>query len=125
MSHVTNSFIVTLHPGIVQTHLSLFKGGGGDFDYLPQRGDLKIKKRGWKYGAGAGPLKRGRLTLFLFNFFKVYYVYIYKLLYPLQNCVMHLKKNYFFCNHNFMKKGHSKLSKNDPENISRFKITYL
>ena len=30
---------------------------------------------------------------------------------------MHLKKNYFFCNHNFMKKGYSKLSKNDPENI--------
>ena len=62
MSHVTNSFIVTLHPGIVQTHLSLFKGGeggGGDFDYLPQRGDLKFKKRGCKYGAGAGPLKGG------------------------------------------------------------------
>ena len=80
MSHVTNSFIVTLHPGIVQTPLSLFKGdgggGGGDFDYLPERGDLKIKKRGWKYGAGAGPLKRERLTLFLINFFKVYYVYI-------------------------------------------------
>ena len=37
--------------------------------------------------------------------------------YPLQNCVMHLKKNYFFCHHNFMKKGHSKLSKNEPENI--------
>ena len=75
MSHVTNLFIMTLHSGIVQTHLPLFKGGG-DFDYLPQRADLKIKKRGWKYGAGAGSLKRGRLTLFLFNFFKVYHVYI-------------------------------------------------
>ena len=36
------------------------------------------------------------LTLFLFNFFKVYHSCIEKLLYPLQNCVMHLKKNYFF-----------------------------
>ena len=32
--------------------------------------------------------------------------------------VMHLKKKKIFCHHNFMKKGHSKLSKNEPENIS-------
>ena len=37
---------------------------------------LKIKKRGWKYGAGTGLLKGGELTLFLFNFFKVYHFYI-------------------------------------------------
>ena len=30
---------------------------------------------------------------------------------------MRIKKNYFFCHHNFMKKGHYKLSKNEPENI--------
>ena len=55
---------------------------------------------------------------FLFNFFKVYHFYIQKLLYALQNCVMHLKKkNFFFCRPNFMKKGHSKLFKNEPENI--------
>ena len=30
---------------------------------------------------------------------------------------MHLKGNYFFCHHNFMKKGDSKLSKNELENI--------
>ena len=40
-----------------------------------------------------------------------------ELLYPLQNCVMHLKKKYFFRHHNFKKKGHSKLSKNEPENL--------
>ena len=27
------------------------------------------------------------------------------------------RKTIFFCHHNFMKKGHSKLSKNEPENI--------
>ena len=36
--------------------------------------------------------------------------------YPLQNCFMHLKTIFFF-HHNFMKKGHSNLSKNEPENI--------
>ena len=30
---------------------------------------------------------------------------------------MHFKKNYLFYHHNFMKKGHSKLSKNETENI--------
>ena len=34
-----------------------------------------------------------RVALFLFIFFvKVYHFYIHKLLYPLQNCVMHLKE---------------------------------
>ena len=36
--------------------------------------------------------ERGELALFLFNFFKVYHFYIYKLLYPLQNFVMYSKK---------------------------------
>ena len=49
------------------------------------------------------------MTPFLFNYFKVYHFYILKLLYPLQNCVMQKKKIIFFCHHNFMKKGHSKL----------------
>ena len=59
------------------------KDGGVNFDYLPQRlgGDLKFKKMGWKYDAGAGLLKGlggggGGLALFLFNFFKVYHLYI-------------------------------------------------
>ena len=37
----------------------------------------------------------GMLALFLFNFFQIYYFY-FKLLYPLQNCVINLTKNYFF-----------------------------
>ena len=45
---------------------------------------------------GGGEGGGGGLALFLLNFFKVYCFYIYKLLYPLQNCVMHLKKNNFF-----------------------------
>ena len=49
-------------------------------------------------------LKGEGLALFLFNFFKVYHFQIQKLLYPLENCVMHLKKKKL-------------LSKNEPENI--------
>ena len=30
---------------------------------------------------------------------------------------MHFNKKYFFYQHNFRKKGHSKLSNNEPENI--------
>ena len=64
--------------------------------YLPwSEVDLRNFKKGWTYGAGAGLLKRGGLTLVLFNFFKVYHFYIEKLLYPLQNCAMHLKKKNF------------------------------
>ena len=37
--------------------------------------------------------------------------YILKLVYSLQNCVAHLKKTFFNCQHNFMKK---KLPKNLP-----------
>ena len=57
------------------------------------------------------------LALLLFNFSKAYHFCIQKLLYPLQNCVMHLRTIIFFCRYNFMKKGHSKLSKNEPETI--------
>ena len=54
-----------------------FKGGGQSKFWLPPSGGTwKFKKRGWKYGAGAGLLKRmervGGLALFLFNFFKFY-----------------------------------------------------
>ena len=49
--------------------------------------------------------------------FKVYHFNIQKLLQLWQNCAMHLKKKKIFCHHNFREKGHSKLSKNDPENI--------
>ena len=59
-------------------------------------------------------LKGRGLALFLFKFFKVYHFLIQKLLYHFQNWVMHLKK-----------KGHSKLSKNESENIPQIKINYL
>ena len=43
---------------IVRTPLFLKGGGVVNFNYLSQRGNLKNQKRGWKYSAGAGLLKR-------------------------------------------------------------------
>ena len=44
-------------------------------------------------GVGAG----GADTLiFLFNFFNVYHFFYLEIALPFANCVMHLKKNYFF-----------------------------
>ena len=37
---------------------------------------IHLAKRGWKYGAEAGVLKRKGTALFLSNFFKVYDLYI-------------------------------------------------
>ena len=64
-----------------------------NFHCLPRSGDLKIKK-GIKYGAGSGLFKKGGWD----------FPYNSLLFYSLQNCVMHLKKNYFFCHQNLMKK---------------------
>ena len=92
-------FLVKIAYNIVRTPSPFLKRGEVNFDYLPWRGGIwKIRKRGWKYRAWAGSLKKrvGRLTLFLFNFFNVYHFCIQKLLYPLQNFVIHLEKIYFF-----------------------------
>ena len=97
----------------------------------------KLKNRGWKYGAGAGLLKKGgggwhfsylvfsRFIIFTFgklrirNFrnlkFKIEHLDITLLFAKL--CYAFEEKFFFFCHHNFMKKGSSKLSKNEPENI--------
>ena len=53
----------------------------------------------------------------VFNFFKVYHFYIrnYFTVCKIVLCIW--RKIIFFFHHNFMKKGHSKLSKKEPENI--------
>ena len=96
-----------------------FYSGEVSLDYLPRRGegDLKNFKKGWKYGAGAGLLKRGggwHLSYLIFSRFIIFTFWNYFILCKIVVC----KKNYFFLSNSLMKKGHSKLSKNEPENIS-------
>ena len=65
---------------------------------------MKMKNRSHIYDINLGTRevggRGGGLALFLFNFLEVYHFYFHvqklKLLYSLQNCVTHLKKNYFF-----------------------------
>ena len=85
----------TAFPGH-SSDLPFFKGTRSKFKYFP----------------GSG----GNL-----NFLKFCHFYIQKLLFPWQNCVTYLKTNYFFCHHTLMKKSHSKLSKNEPENIQKLR----
>ena len=52
------------------------------------QGQVLLKREGGGWG--------GLSLLLLFNFFKFHHFYNYKLLYPLQNCVTHLRKNHLF-----------------------------
>ena len=88
----------------------LKEGSAGSKFWLPppeKRGIWKIKEKGWKYGAGAGPLKRGGWH-FSFLIFSRFIIFTFRnyltLCYPLQNCVMHLKKKSFSVTIIFWKK---------------------
>ena len=59
----------------------------------------------------------GGLALSLLNFFKVYHFYFQNYFNLSKIVVCIWRKIIFFCHHNFMQKGHSKLPKNEPENI--------
>ena len=84
---------------------------------LGGEGLWKILKRGWKYGAGAGLLKRGgwNFSYLIFSRFIIFTFRNYFTLCKIVLCIW--RKIIFFCHHNFMNKGYSKLSKNEPENI--------
>ena len=80
---------------------------------------LKIKKRGWKYDPGAGLLKGGGTSTwhFFYLIFSRFIIFTFRN-YFLCKIVLCIGRNItFFCHHNFMKKCHYNLSKNEPENI--------
>ena len=108
--HIVNSYHSSDPP--------LFKGGEVNFKYLCRRGGIwKIKKREWKYGAGASLLKRGSWH-FSYLIFSRFIIFAIRNYFTLCKIVLYIwRRMIFFCHHNFMKKGHSKLSKNEPEDI--------
>ena len=110
--------------------------GGVNFDYLPQRGGSeKLKKGGGSIVQGQVFLKEGgwhcsylMLSRFIIFTFTNYFT-LYKIVMHLQViliiCIILKLLLFFSCHHNFIKKGNSKLSKNEPESIPEIKITYL
>ena len=75
------------------------------------QGQFFLKGGGWHFSYLIFP----RFIIFTFrNYFTLYKV------------VLHIwRKIIFFCHHNFIKECHSKLPKNELENIPQFKLTYL
>ena len=81
-------------------------------------GTLKNLKRDISMIQGQVLLKGRGLALFLFNFsYLRFIIFTCKNYFTLCKIVLCIWKKNFFCHYNFMKKSHSKLSKNDPENI--------
>ena len=97
----------------------LFLKEGVNFDSIPSRGEGSQKlKRGWKYGAGAGLLKGGWGWHFSYWVFPRFIIFTFRNYFTLCKILSYIwGKIIFFCHHNFRKKGHSKVSRNEPENI--------
>ena len=93
----------------------LFKGGSITSPW----GIWKIKKRGGSLVQRQVFLKGGEgvwhFSYLIFSRFIIFTFRNYFTLYRIVLCIW--RKIIFFCHHNFMKKGHSKLSKNEPENV--------
>ena len=69
-----------------------------------------------KQGAGTAPIQCFQGLSFLHFYFTLYKIVMH-LQVILIICIILLLLLFFSCHHNFMKKGNSKLSKNEPENI--------
>ena len=101
----------------------LFKGGGGKF-WLPSPEGAT-----WKLKKGGGSILQGQVLLkgwgregggwhFSYLIFSRCIIFTFRNYFTLCKIVLCIwRKIIFFCHHNFTKKGHSKLSKNKPENI--------
>ena len=64
---------------------------------------------------------------FSYLFFSKFIIFTFRnyLLYSLQTVLRIWKQKFFFYHHSFMKKRHSRLFKNDPENMPWVKTTWL
>ena len=76
-----------------------------------------------KTSKGGGSMVQGQVFLkggwhFSYLIFSRFIIFTFRYYFTLCKIVLYIwRKIIFFCHHNFMKKGHSKLSKNEPENI--------
>ena len=103
---------------IVRTPPSFPYLKGGDLILLPPPdggggGWLKIKKKRWKYGAGAGLLKRGDwhfsyliFSKFVIFTFRNYFILCKIVLYNFAKLCYAFEEKFFFFHHNFRKKSY-------------------
>ena len=84
----------------------------------PGEGESENFLKRWKYCAGADLLKRRGPGTFPIYFFQGLLFLHLEIILPFAEwCHAFEGKKLFFCHHSFMTKGHSKLAKNEPENI--------
>ena len=98
------------------------KEGGSKFRLSPPEGGIwKIKKGGGSMVQGQVLLKeRGdwHFSYLIFSRFIIFTFFTFRNYFTLCKIVLCIwRKTIFFCHHNFMKKDHYKLPKNEPENI--------
>ena len=113
-------FLIKIVYNIVRTPSPFLKRGEVNFDYLPWSGESeKLEKRDGSIEHGQVLLKKAwggwHFSYLIFSRFIIFTFRNYFTLCKIVLCIW--RKIIFFCHHNFMKKGHSKLSKNEPENI--------
>ena len=105
-------FLIKIVYNIVRTPIFL-KRGKVNLDYLPRRGEYE------KLEKGGGSMVKGQVgwhfSYLIFSRFIIFTFRNYCTLCKIVLCIW--RKTIFFCHRNFMKKGHSDLSKNEPENI--------
>ena len=79
----------------------------------------KLKKRGGSMVQGQVLLKGGKGAGWHFSylFFQDLSFFNLEITLPFAELCYAFEEKKFFCHHNFMKKGHSNLSKKEPENI--------
>ena len=84
---------------------------------MEKGGNLKITKKGWKYGAGAGlhvcvwgSRREGGCNLPYLVFHQGLSVLCLEITLPFEKLCYAFEKKNFFCYHNFLWKGHSNLS---------------
>ena len=101
--------------------LPFLKGGVKFWLPPPDGGKYELKKGGGTIVERQAFLKGGwgewgwYFSNLIFSRFIIFTFRNYFSLCKIVLCIW--RKIIFFCHHNFMKKGHSKLSKNEPENI--------
>ena len=92
--------------------------------FFLKQGGVNLSGESEKLEKGGGSIVQGQVLLqggswhFSYLIFSRFIIFAFRNYFTLCKIVLCIwRKTIFFCDHNFRKKGYSKLSKNEPENI--------